>query len=82
MMSEIAEAIRYHRKKSGLSQEELAKIAGVGKTVVFDVEKGKETVQLDTLSRILRVLNIGIRLESPLMKEFREERKRSSDAKG
>jgi y4mF family transcriptional regulator len=79
-MSEISEAIRYHRKKSGLSQAELANIAGVGKTVVFDVEKGKETIQLDTLSRILRVLNITLRLESPLMKDFRQERKGGIDA--
>ena len=81
-MSEISEAIRYHRKKSGLSQEELAKIAGVGKTVVLDIEKGKQTVQLDTLSRILRVLNISMKLESPLMRDFMDDQKRSRNAKG
>lgn len=37
----IAEMIRFHRKKSGLSQAELGFIAGLGKTVIFDVEKGK-----------------------------------------
>ncbi len=41
--------IRQHRKIAGLSQLQLAELAGVGKTVVFDLEKGKETVQLDTL---------------------------------
>ena len=63
--TEIAKIIHYCRKQSGLSQQELAKLAGVGKTVVFDIEKGKETVQLKTLLRVLDVLNIRIKLETP-----------------
>lgn len=66
----IAALIRYHRKKSGLSQQALAKLAGVGKTAVFDLEKGKETTQLDTLRKILQVLNITMKFESPLMQQF------------
>jgi transcriptional regulator with XRE-family HTH domain len=42
-------------------------MAGVGKTVIFDIEKGKESVQLDTLRKILKVLNIKIVLTSPFM---------------
>ena len=42
-------------------------MAGVGKTVIYDIEKGKETIQLDTLRKILKVLNIKIELKSPLM---------------
>jgi len=70
---EIASLIRYHRKKSGLSQAALAKLAGVGKTVVYDVEKGKESVQLDTLRKILVVLNISITFDSPLMAQYEKE---------
>lgn len=69
----MAAALRFHRKRAGLSQVELAKLAGVGKTAVFDLEKGKETVQLDTLSKILIALNIRMKLESPLMEEFDRE---------
>ncbi len=69
----IARIIRYHRKKAGLNQQELAKLAGVGKTAVFDIEKEKETVQLDTLRKILHALNITIRLESPLMRDYERE---------
>jgi HTH-type transcriptional regulator / antitoxin HipB len=65
--------LRYHRKKAGLSQLGLAKLAGIGKTAVFDLEKGKETVQLDTLRKILRVLNITMTFESPLMQDFERE---------
>jgi len=61
----IAQVIHHCRKKSGLSQQELAKLAGVGKTVVFDLEKGKETVQLNSLFKILEVLNIQMTLEAP-----------------
>ena len=59
--------IKKHRKAAKLSQLQLAEMAGVGKTVVYDIEKGKETIQLDTLRKILNVLNIKIELVSPFM---------------
>lgn len=70
--NEIAETIRYFRKKSGLSQLELARLAGIGKTAVFDIEKGKETVQLNTLLKIFDVLNIQMKLETPFPTQERE----------
>ena len=63
----LATVIKKHRKAAGLSQLQLAEISGVGKTVVFDIEKGKETIQLDTLRKILTVLNIKVQLTSPYM---------------
>jgi len=63
----LSEIVRKHRKAAGLSQLQLAEMAGVGKTVVFDLEKGKETIRLDTLMKILNVLNIKIEFVSPLM---------------
>lgn len=65
---ELGNYIRSHRKKSGLTQAKLAEMIGVGKTVIYDLEKGKETVQLSTLSKILNGLNIKVKLESPLDK--------------
>ena len=59
--------IRRHRKRAKLTQKELAELAGVGKTVVFDVEAGKRTVQLNIVLAILDALNIRVNLESPLM---------------
>jgi HTH-type transcriptional regulator/antitoxin HipB len=64
---ELAEVIRMHRKAAKLSRVQLSELAGVGKTVIYDIEKGKESVQLDTLRKILRVLNIKIVLTSPFM---------------
>lgn len=64
---QIAKTIIFHRKKSKLTQKQLADLAGVGKTVVFDIEKGKETVQLNSLLKVLSVLNIKLEMKSSLM---------------
>jgi y4mF family transcriptional regulator len=66
----LATIIKNHRKAAGLSQLQLAEMAGLGKTVVFDIEKGKETIQLDTLRKILMVLNIKVQLTSPFMDQI------------
>ncbi|MDP4188875.1 MAG: helix-turn-helix domain-containing protein [Bacteroidota bacterium] len=71
----LAKIIRRHRKVAGISQLQLAEMAGVGKTVVFDLEKGKETVQLNTLRKILTVLNIKVQLTSPLMNQILNDEK-------
>ena len=66
----LATVIKKHRKAAGLSQLQLAEMAGIGKTVVFDIEKGKETIQLDTLRKIMNVLNIKVLLTSPFMNQI------------
>lgn len=58
--------VRRHRKRSGLTQRELARLAEVGKTAVFDIEHGKLSVRFDTLLKVLFVLNIKIEFVSPL----------------
>lgn len=60
--------IKEHRKLAGLTQLELANLAGVGKTTVFDIEKNKETVSWNKLSAILKVLNIEVQFISPIHK--------------
>ena len=64
--------VRFHRRQAGLTQAELARLAGVGKTVVFDIEKGKRTVRLETLLRVLQALNIHLEWESPLKSAYAE----------
>jgi predicted transcriptional regulator len=70
-MEPLNEIVKKHRHKSGLSQAELAKLAGVGKTVIFDLEHGKMSIRYDTLTKILAVLNISIGFDSPLMARMR-----------
>jgi len=72
-MQYITDIIKYHRKKAGLSQKALADFAGIGKTVIFDLEKGKETVQFRSIIKVLNALNIKISLESPLMNKYNSE---------
>ena len=69
----LGQMVRYHRKKSGLTQEELGNLARLGKTVVFDIEKGKLNVRMNTLLKLFEVLNIRIHFQSPLMKFFEEQ---------
>ena len=72
-----AEIVKFHRLKSGLNQKQLADFAGVGKTAIFDIEKGKETVRLDTLLKVFKVLNIKMELKSPLMELMENEIEKS-----
>ena len=65
-VKEIGNIIRENRKNAGLSQIELAQLAGIGKTAVFDVEKGKESIKLTTLTAVLKVLNIEVIIKSPI----------------
>lgn len=72
-MTGIGDMIRYHRKRAGLSRVDLATIAGVGKTVIYDIEHGKETVQFRSLARVLDALNISLSFDSPLMSTYLKE---------
>lgn len=72
MNKSLAKIIRFHRKKAGLTQKSLADLAGVGKTVIFDLEKGKESVQFDIIMKVLKVLNVNINYESPIMNLIKE----------
>jgi transcriptional regulator with XRE-family HTH domain len=62
----LSTIIRTHRRVAGLSRNELAALAGVGKTVLYDLEHGKTSVRFDIICKVLHVLNIKIVFESPL----------------
>lgn len=64
----LGEFVKSHRKQAGLTQLELANLAGVGKTTVFDIEKNKASVRWDNLNAVLKVLNIDVVFKSPLNK--------------
>ena len=70
LVAQIARMVRFHRKKAKLTQLELAKLIDIGKTSVFDIEKGKKTVRLSTLLAVLDALNIKVHFQSPLMHKF------------
>ena len=70
--------ILFHRKQAGLSCNELAELAGVGKTVIYDLEKGKNTVKWVTIGKILQALNIAIKFQSPLMTAYEESNRKNA----
>ena len=69
----LSEIVLFHRKKSGLTRNQLADLAGVGKTVIYDIEKGKESIRLSTLQKVLKALNIKITFTGPLMEVLNEK---------
>ena len=83
---EVGRVVRFHRRQAGITQKGLGDLVGIGKTAVFDIEHGKATVRMDTLMKVLAVLNIRVELRSPLMSAFEteaesvEERRETGDA--
>ena len=69
----LSDVVLFHRKKSGLTRNQLADLAGVGKTVIFDIENGKETIRFSTLQKVLKALNIKFNYNSPLMEVLEEK---------
>lgn len=63
--------VREHRSACGMSQEELADAAGLHRTQISLVERGKRSVRLDTVASLAIALGVqpgdlmpGIRLRS------------------
>ncbi len=78
----IGAMVKFHRKAAGLSRLQLADLAGVGKTLIFDIENGKASVRLNTLARVLRALNIRAQWSGPLMDAFNATRSMSEEDVG
>lgn len=69
--TEIGATIEAHRRTAGLSRIACARLAGIGKTALFDLEHGKSTVKLCTVLAVLDALNMEIGLRSPLAENSR-----------
>jgi y4mF family transcriptional regulator len=52
--------VRERRRELGLRQDELAVAAGVSTRAIHQVEHGKSTSRLDTLTRVLDVLGLAL----------------------
>ncbi len=67
---EIAFAVTRHRKAEGLSQRELAKLAGLTVSTISRVESGAVLPNIYTLSKIFKALRIGFTLEQNGLHEW------------
>lgn len=52
---ELATFVKQKRKQANLTQQELAKKAGVGLRFLRDVEQGKSTLRMDKVNQVLRM---------------------------
>ncbi|MFD2921366.1 helix-turn-helix transcriptional regulator [Terrimonas rubra] len=53
MNNSISDFIKYQRKRTNMTQEELAEKAGVGLRFIRDMEQGKESLRLDKVNQVL-----------------------------
>ncbi len=58
----LAAAVRRRRRALGLTQVEIARLAGCGPDFVYDLETGKTTIRMDKLLGVLAVLGLELRL--------------------
>jgi y4mF family transcriptional regulator len=64
---EIGDFVRSERKRQGMTQQQLATKSGVGLNFVYQLEKNKPSVQLDSLNQVLRALGYTV----GVMRDFR-----------
>ena len=56
----FAENLRSHRKRKGLSQEQLGFRAGLHRTEISLLERGARVPRIDTLIKLVTVLDIEV----------------------
>jgi y4mF family transcriptional regulator len=56
----LRQFVKERRKKSNLTQQELAYKAGVGLRFVRDLEQGKQELRLDKVNQVLRLFNYQV----------------------
>lgn len=61
-MDVLASTLRSRRLALGLTQEDVADLAGCSERFVYALERGKTTVQLSKTLDVLRVLGLGFRI--------------------
>lgn len=60
LFNELGAFVRERRKAEGLTQADLASVAGVGRRFVSELEGGKRSLRLDSVEAVLRVFGRGL----------------------
>ena len=69
----FANAVKYHRKRLGISQEAFAQKAGIHRTYASSIERGRVQVSIAIASQVADALEI------PMSKLFRDMERFSRD---
>lgn len=70
---QIGNSIRRARKKSGMSQSELGKKAGLRQETISFIENGNPAAKIETILSILSVLNLEIKISEKSTQSLLEE---------
>ena len=70
LKKQFGAAVRFHRDRLGISQEELAGREGLHRTYISDVERGARNVSLESIQRLAHALEVSLsflfsRLDEP-----------------
>ena len=57
----VAERIKKIRKAKGITQEQLAELAGLNRTHLYRLESGKQSMTLRTLKIVADALSVRVR---------------------
>lgn len=58
--SELGKLVEAVRKRQGLTQADVSGVAGLGNRFMVDLEKGKETIQLQKVLDVLAQLGLEV----------------------
>lgn len=56
----FAHRLRVHRLELGLSQEELADLAGLHRTYIGSVERAERNISIDSMERLAQALKLDV----------------------
>lgn len=59
-LKQIGKQLKYYRRREGLTQEELAEIAGFSRSYYTEIETGKRNISILNLYRIANALDISL----------------------
>lgn len=63
--AEIGKLVQAERKRQGVTQLQLAGMAGTGIRFISDLENGKGTIQVQKLIKVLHTLGLSLFIFSP-----------------
>lgn len=59
----VGPAIRHYREEAGITQQELADMAGLHRSYLSELEQGRETEQMRRILRLLKLLGVRATLQ-------------------
>jgi transcriptional regulator with XRE-family HTH domain len=57
LVSDLAKVLERRRQEVAISQEELAKRAGISRTYLSDIERGLRNISVTTLTKLAQAMN-------------------------